>query len=198
MQTLQRFKSNPFALWRGYGALTSRNLPFTALQFPMFEKFKQLFKASRAASVGERKPKDIPLWESGIVTASAAGIAAAISSVITTPIDILKTRIMLDAAKSFANQETGSKVVQAVKEGKVADALGSVSGRDTSSTSKSRPQKQSSIAIAKDIIKDQGWRGLWRGGALRAVFSLLGGGLYLGVYESGRVYLERGRMGDDD
>jgi solute carrier family 25 S-adenosylmethionine transporter 26 len=47
VQTLSKFRSNPLALWRGYSALAGRNLPFTALQFPMFEKLRQEAKSYR-------------------------------------------------------------------------------------------------------------------------------------------------------
>ena len=53
---------------------------------------------------------------------------------------------------------------------------------------KTRLQK-GSWAIAKEIVDEQGYKGLWRGGALRAVWTFVGAGLYLGAYEGGRVYL---------
>src|SRR5690554_4039075 len=38
-QVLQHFKK-PSQLFRGYSALAARNLPFTAMQFPMYERLK--------------------------------------------------------------------------------------------------------------------------------------------------------------
>jgi len=38
-------------------------------------------------------------------------------------------------------------------------------------------------------MADSGVKGLFRAGTLRAVWMALGSGLYLGVYESGRVWL---------
>jgi solute carrier family 25 S-adenosylmethionine transporter 26 len=52
-----------------------------------------------------------------------------------------------------------------------------------------------SIQIAKEIVAESGVKGLFRGGALRGVWTLMGAGLYLGVYESGRIYLA-GRRGE--
>lgn len=134
--------------------------------------------------------------ERGLVTASAAGTAGAISAVVTTPIDVVKTRIMLAAATGFANQDVkdvGKQAAGKLKEGKVADAMGSITGGNDP---KRKPQ--SSWAIGKEIVRDQGWRGLMRGGALRGGWTMLGSGLYLGVYESGRLYLERGRTNNED
>lgn len=193
LQTLKRFQNNPLALWRGYGALATRNLPFTALQFPLFEKLKDHLVKWRESKVGHRRREDMPLWENGALTAAAAGTAGAFAAVVTTPVDVVKTRIMLKAATSFAD-ESQSNLVEAVKKGQVMDAVGSASG----SGEKPAHKKMSSIDIARDIVSKDGWRGLWRGGALRGVWTFLGSGLYLGVYETGRAYLARSRGGLED
>ena len=52
-----------------------------------------------------------------------------------------------------------------------------------------------SIQIGKEIMAESGVKGLFRGGALRGVWTFVGAGLYLGVYESGRIYLA-GRRGE--
>lgn len=49
--------------------------------------------------------------------------------------------------------------------------------------------KRSAWKIGQEILQEKGARGLWRGGALRGIWTFVGSGLYLGVYESGRVYL---------
>lgn len=197
IQTLKRFRSNPLGLWRGYSALAGRNLPFTAMQFPIFEKFKEYITEWRRQRVGHhRRPADISLTERGLVTASAAGTAGAIAAVITTPIDVVKTRIMLAAATGSENQDVkniGKQAADNLKEGKVADAMGSITGGNDS-----KNKSQSSWGIGKEIVRDQGWKGLMRGGTLRGGWTMLGSGLYLGVYESGRLYLERGRINDQD
>ena len=56
--------------------------------------------------------------------------------------------------------------------------------------------RKSAIAIGREIVAEKGVKGLWRGGALRGVWTMLGSGLYLGVYESGRIYLA-GRRGEN-
>lgn len=184
-QALARFRHNPTALWRGYTALAGRNLPFTAMQFPMFEHLKSylLDRRRRRLHLGGGDPeKKMPLWESGSITALAAGSAGAVAAVITTPVDVIKTRIMLAAGD----------------EGKKGKS--NTNGSGGSETGKPPPpsKRKSGMAVAREIVRDQGWKGLWRGGALRGVWTMLGSGLYLGVYESGRLYLEHGRAGGDD
>jgi len=195
-QTLARFRSNPLALWRGYGALAGRNLPFTALQFPMFENFKariQAWRARRWEAQGRGKEYKPTLFERGCTTAAAAGSAGAIAAVVTTPVDVVKTRIMLAAAdegKGKGGDGEGKKAMEAMKKGNLVDALGAV---------KAQTQK-SMWAVGKEVVAEKGWRGLFRGGAFRGIWTVLGSGLYLGVYESGRVWLARrdGRDPDAD
>ncbi|ORY13479.1 mitochondrial carrier protein-like protein [Clohesyomyces aquaticus] len=179
--TLSKFRHNPLALWRGYTALAGRNLPFTALQFPMFERLKEGIRGRRERD-GRRSGT---LLESGCITAVSAGTAGAVAAVVTTPVDVVKTRIMLAAADEAKG---------------LVDAVGkSVEG--TRDTAKSvgralnpllRPEekgKKSAWKIGQEIVREKGVTGLWRGGALRGVWTMIGSGLYLGVYESGRIYL---------
>ncbi|KAJ4403925.1 hypothetical protein N0V91_006227 [Didymella pomorum] len=189
VQTLRKFQSNPLALWRGYASLAGRNLPFTAMQFPMFEKLKQGIKEYRDENGLTRGT----IVESGIITAISAGSAGAVAAVITTPVDVLKTRIMLSAAEGESS-EASSKSAKSSTNAKngLVDALGE-------SVKKSRRGQKGTWQITQEIVKEQGYKGLWRGGALRAVWTFVGAGLYLGAYESGRVYLaaRRGEQVDE-
>lgn len=191
-QTLRKFRANPLGLWRGYGALAGRNLPFTAIHFPIFEHFKEGLKDWRRSSVGERRLEQISLLEHAGITSLAAGVAGSIAAVVTTPVDVVKTRIMLAAATGNAEQNvraSGQQATERVKDGKIVDALGKIAG-----VARASPKGPgSSWRIAREIVQTQGWRGLMRGGGLRAAWTMLGSGLYLGVYDSGRVYLERAR-----
>jgi len=200
LQTMKRFQSNPLALWRGYTALAGRNLPMTAIQFPMFERIRDAIKRYR----NERGIRTGSIYESGWITAVSAGSAGSVAAVITTPVDVVKTRIMLAAAESAgADQNAGpgqsssgslkdatGKTVQAAKEN-LKEKIQNVTKPVTN---------KGSIQIAKDIMAESGVKGLFRGGALRGVWTLVGAGLYLGVYESSRVYLasRRGEELDED
>ena len=192
LQTLKRFQSNPLALWRGYAALAGRNLPFTALQFPMFERLKEGIKQHR----DDRGTRTNTLIESGAITAVSAGTAGSIAAVVTTPVDVVKTRIMLAAAESAASDADHSatkpknsivdatgKSVQAAKAG-LKDAIKNVT----------KPvSRKTSMQIGREIVAEQGVKGLFRGGALRAVWTMIGSGLYLSTYESCRIYLAQRR-----
>lgn len=201
VQTLAKFRSNPLALWRGYTALAGRNLPFTALQFPLFERLKESIKKYRE----DKGIRTNSLLENGLITAFSAGSAGSVAAVVTTPVDMVKTRIMLAAASGASEEQAGNEPAPSQgqpQKGGVVDALGrtaqsSKDGLKGAVESLSKPvSRKGSIQIAKEIIHEQGVKGLFRGGLLRAVWTLVGSGLYLGVYESGRVYLAR-RRGDN-
>ncbi|KAF2156067.1 mitochondrial carrier [Myriangium duriaei CBS 260.36] len=197
MQTLNRFRSNPLALWRGYTALAGRNLPFTALQFPLFERLKRVIRERRGYSEGQTPP----VLEASLITAAAAGSAGSVAAVITTPVDVVKTRIMLAAAESAGDDPAKTKKRKAGKPDakSTLDALGQSVSKAKETLSKPVSRK-SSLQIAREIVAERGVvGGLFRGGALRAVWTLLGSGLYLGVYEGGRQWLGAGsREGEDD
>lgn len=160
VQTIRRFKGNPSQLWRGYVALAGRNLPFTGMQFPMFEHLRSRILAHR----DDKGTRSNTLLETGTITGISAGSAGALAAVITTPIDVIKTRIMLSAGdeKEIASHEHRTR----------------------------------GFEVGRGVWKTEGAKGIFRGATVRGVWTALGAGLYLGVYESGRRYLEQRRMGD--
>ena len=62
--------------------------------------------------------------------------------------------------------------------------------------------RKTSMQIAREIMDENGVKGLFRGGLLRGVWTMLGAGLYLGVYDSGKIWLAQRRgeklNGEDD
>ena len=75
-------------LYRGFGITLLRELPFTAIQFPIWERLKRL-KASRDGT------ENVSALFSGLFGSVAGAIAAAC----TTPLDVIKTRVMLAREK---------------------------------------------------------------------------------------------------
>ena len=174
---LKKFNS-PGQLWRGYTTLAGRNLPFTAMQFPMFEHLRSTIHAYRKrVSVATGT-----LWETGTVTTVSAGTAGSVAAVITTPIDVVKTRIMLSASNCGAIKEVQAQGKDAKAETERAQQA-------------ARGGRAGGIAVGREIWRTEGIKGLFRGGALRGLWTALGSGLYLGVYESGRKYLGKRRTG---
>lgn len=174
LQALRQFQ-RPAQLWRGYTALAARNLPFTAMQFPMYEHLKSSIK-------GHRKTNGTftgGVLETAWTTAISAGTAGAVAAVLTTPVDVVKTRIMLAASGEVSEYEAKKRVENARRQGQSLQKLAIERG----------VTNKSGLAVARDIFQENGFKGFFRGGALRAAWTALGSGLYLAVYDSGRVWL---------
>ncbi|CAG8434350.1 1361_t:CDS:2 [Diversispora eburnea] len=73
-----------FGFYRGFLSTILREIPFTCLQFPLYEYLKVM--VARYAKRKKAEP-----WEAAICGSIAGGTAAAI----TTPLDVIKTRLML-------------------------------------------------------------------------------------------------------
>jgi hypothetical protein len=147
-------------LWSGYTALAVRNLPFTGLQFPMYEALKErMLNSMLEMEEKDQSSAQRRILQHAGVTALSAGIAGSIAATVTTPIDVVKTRIMLRAGDE----------------------------------EKAKRQPTTLWAVGKGIYTQEGLPGLFRGGVLRAGWTALGLGLYLGSYETARKMLEARR-----
>ncbi|KAG5927988.1 hypothetical protein E4U42_001465 [Claviceps africana] len=85
-------------LFTGYTALVARNLPFTALQFPIFEKLRSW--AWRRREAGRRGDRTRGVAETGVIAGLSAGGAGAVAALVTTPSDVVKTRMMVMAGRA--------------------------------------------------------------------------------------------------
>lgn len=75
-------------LYRGWGITVMREVPFTVIQFPLWEGLKKWSLAQREK--GE-VPRDVTAAESALYGSVSGAVAAGL----TTPLDVLKTRMML-------------------------------------------------------------------------------------------------------
>lgn len=74
-------------LYRGYGITLMREVPFAFIQFPLYERLKTEW--------GKMQCKETSPLQSAACGSFAGGFAAAV----TTPLDVIKTRLMLGADK---------------------------------------------------------------------------------------------------
>ena len=70
-------------LYRGYTSTVLREIPFSLIQFPIWEALK--------LSWSRQQQRPLEAWQSGVCGAVAGAVAAGL----TTPLDVAKTRIML-------------------------------------------------------------------------------------------------------
>ena len=181
MEVLKQFRRQPRKLMSGYTALAARNLPFTGLQFPLFEYFKQILiarRASRKEIAGLGNEVD-GIFERARITAVSAGAAGSAAAWITTPIDVVKTRIMLKAGEEANGGKSSHSDIP-------------------SDTTRHFPnQRLSGWEIGRLVVRNEGVKGIFRGAALRSVWTAMGSGLYLGCYEGGRFWLEKRRRDEE-
>ena len=75
-------------LYRGWGSTILREIPFTIIQFPLYEYLKSVWAQKTNSS-------KVSLSEGAVCGMIAGGTAAAI----TTPLDVIKTRLMLSKSR---------------------------------------------------------------------------------------------------
>lgn len=98
-------------------------------------------------------------------------MSGSLAAFVTTPTDVVKTRMMLAAGEKPQPESSG----EVLEKGRQHKSSKSTSG----------------FQVAKEIVRERGIRGLFRGGALRTAWAAFGSGLYLGSYEVAKVWLKK-------
>ncbi|CAK9442103.1 uncharacterized protein LODBEIA_P58570 [Lodderomyces beijingensis] len=83
-------------LYRGWNSTLMREIPFTVVQFPLYEYLKSLRWDKE-----EAWERHVPAGFRGAVCGMIAG---GVSAAVTTPLDVVKTRIMLSEGKVGASE----------------------------------------------------------------------------------------------
>jgi len=183
------------ALFHGYKATLWRDLPFSALQFAFYEEERGWAKKYMGSNnIG------LPLE---IATAATAG---GMAGVITTPLDVVKTRIQTQHNGPSPASPAAPKVsLSPASATKHAPSIQSITPR---STTQSRPISTSSpsttlkahgaatldtssvITGLKIIYKTEGVAGWFRGVGPRAVWTSVQSGTMLVLYQTLLRYFE--------
>ncbi|SJX64768.1 related to PET8-Protein of the mitochondrial carrier family (MCF) [Sporisorium reilianum f. sp. reilianum] len=153
--------------YRGFGSTVGREIPFTCIQFPLYERLKLEMARSRARSqddVSARLMSDqelvrnLPTWQAGL----AGSIAGAIAAGLTTPLDVVKTRIMLHT-KQAAGAAAGAGAMPTLPRGVNTDI----------------------IPTLLHIGRTEGVKTLFSGFLPRTMWIGLGGAVFLGTFDAG-------------
>jgi solute carrier family 25 (mitochondrial S-adenosylmethionine transporter), member 26 len=90
-------------LYRGWGITIMREVPFTVIQFPLWEALKKWGAARRRRLQGDHH-NGSELKNTTMESAVFGSIAGAVAAGLTTPLDVLKTRLMLARERVSAEQ----------------------------------------------------------------------------------------------
>ena len=85
-------------LYRGYGMTLMREIPFAMIQFPIYEALKKHWT--------NEYRQGVPV--NPVQAASCGSFGGAIAAAITTPLDVIKTRLMLGADKDGKLYDKGA------------------------------------------------------------------------------------------
>lgn len=152
-------------LWGGYAALLAHSLPLSAIQMPLYEALRHHIAGRRLRRSEKDSSSDLllsdersmglnmNLMDTAVIAAQSAGIAGAIASILTAPMDIVTTRIMIDAPVT------------------------------------SEPQGKRIVNVVREIVRTEGLKGLFRGCGINCSMIAVGSGLYFGLYEAGKFWL---------
>lgn len=154
--------------YRGFGSTILREIPFAFLQFPLYEWSKWRVQEWRhhhhlqLAGGGVARDRQPPL--DGATCALLGSISGGFAAAATTPLDVVKTRMMLQAAHSTHGIAAGGGG------GAPAAALGV-------------------LGIFKSVYREGGVSRLFSGVVPRVLWISLGGGVFFGAYETSRKWL---------
>ena len=147
--------------YRGFNSTIAREIPFTAIQFPLYEHFKYTLSSN---------PQP---WQSAL----SGSLAGAIAAGITTPLDVVKTRIMLSTTLASPSA--------------VIPPLATPPILASSSTEPAKPTRTKfyptsfpkTLAI---IYREEGVNALFSGVVPRVMWISIGGAVFFGAYETAK------------
>ncbi|GAA6018218.1 hypothetical protein JCM10207_002870 [Rhodosporidiobolus poonsookiae] len=172
--------------YRGFGTTVAREIPFSLLQFPLYERLKLLLHR-RLHDPAATTSRDLPAVQAAACGSLAGGVAAGV----TTPLDVCKTRIMLSQSQGATSQAPKP----------TPSPPSSSSPSAPAAAPKTRQYPNSLPATLRLILAEEGPRALFRGWVPRVLWISGGGAVFLGVYEAAKGGLskkreEEGRRGD--
>ncbi|KAF8430330.1 mitochondrial carrier domain-containing protein [Tirmania nivea] len=138
-------------LYRGGAVTVMREIPFTVVQFPLWEALKARWGAATATRI---TPLESALFGS---------VSGALAALLTTPLDVLKTRIMLSRQHLVS---------------------------PPAATATATATAPSAASILRELLRDEGPRALMKGWAPRVMWISMGGAVFLGAYDAAREALE--------
>ncbi|KAF6814052.1 hypothetical protein CSOJ01_04285 [Colletotrichum sojae] len=170
LAAMKYFSKQPKKLWAGYTALAATRLPATTLSFSLYEMVKDAWLGK---DEGNRAEGFCQIY----ITTVSGAVCGGISMSLFVPVDVVKTRMRLAAGNltngtpEMSRKPPTGIVLGTEKPSSILSSLGP-------------------LAMAKNIVRNEGIAALFRGTTLTFVGSAMGWGFYLGCYEACKIYLE--------
>lgn len=163
---LQAYRSDGLVngVYRGYGVTIMRDIPFSMIQYPLWE----LLKSLTAPNLSDN-------WRL-FVDSCHGSVAGAVASGITTPLDVAKTRIQLAEVEDC---------------GPPGPECGGIGG---GSNGKAGSQTQNPVLVLRAIYRQKGIAGVFSGFVPRVLWTTIGGFIYFGTYSFVKYILENIRL----
>ena len=143
------------ALWRGYGENILYAYPADALKFVIYEA---LTMRGRTGGSGGKAAKVPPLE-----AAAVGALATAIAQAMTTPLDLVRNRVMVSSSRAAGTDDTKSLL--------------------PSSSSLEESPAPSYLGILSGIAREEGFAALWTGTLPRVGKAIISGAVQFGSYE---------------
>ena len=164
--TLTAATHHPSALqnfYRGFGATILREIPFAFLQFPLYEWSKWKVETWKRARGGRSETLD------GATCALLGSISGGVAAAATTPLDVVKTRLMLQSSPS--------------------SLVTSPSASPPASSSSAPPRLPGAWSIFLSVYHEGGLPHLFSGVVPRVLWIGVGGGVFFGAYEISKKWM---------
>lgn len=169
-------------VWTGYTALVARNLPFTSIHFPLFEFIRaQIWARRDPSSAGTRNAN--PQTDGSSIKRQTPPSTAHENG--PKPGGVRHAAIETALVTGTSAALSGALAALITTPADVVKTQIMLSAGEPEARGRTKGP-----GIAKEIIREKGIRGIFRGGILRALWAALGGGLYLGSYEAAKVTLQ--------
>lgn len=196
--------------YAGYLTTLARDVPFAMIQFPLYERLRTLWRDARLRSLrredsllvrrGEQWDREQGDRERALKRAAeltpvhsalCGSIAGGVAAVLTTPLDVAKTRIMLGAdARGVPYRGSLATILRVYQEGAAA-AAASTSPPPAVTTAGAPAGAPAATPVVTPAARVAGGvRALFAGVTPRVAWITLGGSVFFGAFEGFKSLLE--------
>lgn len=107
IQAVKQIYSNEGSLgfYRGFQATIQREIPFACIQYPLYEFFRTLLRSEKEGR------------HEGMKGALCGSVAGGITGFLTTPLDVIKTRVMLSDMPGHVHSNPKDAIMSLLREG---------------------------------------------------------------------------------